>query len=320
MSLQRAVRVTFVVVAVHLAACSPDGIFGGNGNWRPGTAAHSIVVGPLTRSYLLHVPRFRPLTLSGLSGPYSLYLVLHGSSGTGDDIRRVSNMDSLSEAGRFLVAYPNGVRGGGGAYPSDWNVGPNCCGAAGREGIDDLGFLSALIRDVTRHLPVDVKRVYVVGFSDGGKMAHHAACKLSPMIAAIGVVSGSLQDATCVPGRAVPLVAIHGTGDTQVAYFDNALTPPPRPVSGLAAQMPTSIQFWISNNGCSSGSTASQSPSVDRATFTPCTGGEVVFYTIQNGVHAWPGEPAGGPGSAPPMSELKASVVMTQFLTRQYRP
>ena len=34
-------------------------------------------------------------------------------------------------ANRTIVAYPNGVSGGGGLYPTDWNAG-TCCGAAGR--------------------------------------------------------------------------------------------------------------------------------------------------------------------------------------------
>ncbi|GAC1649665.1 MAG: PHB depolymerase family esterase [Gemmatimonadaceae bacterium] len=296
--------------------CAPDGIFGGKGGWRPGTSSHDVAVGTLTRNYLLHVPLRRPTSSIGTTAPFPLYLILHGTSGTGDDIRRVSQMDSASEVGRFLVAYPNGVTGGGGLYPSDWNAGA-CCGAAARENIDDLGFLSALVRQVSAHLPVDAHRVYIAGFSDGGFMAYHAACKLSPMFAAIGVISGSLKDANCAPGRAVPVVAIHGTSDVEVPYNDNALTAPPQPVTGVGAQLPPSIQFWIATNGCSAGTAFTQSPSVTRTTFGVCTG-EVAFYTIQGETHAWPREPT-GPGSQAPMSELRATSVLTQFLSRQVR-
>src|SRR5437773_1561304 len=82
----------------------------------------------------------------------------------------------------------------------DWNAG-TCCGAAARENVDDVGFLKAVIDRVSKQLPVDQKRIYIAGFSDGGRMAYHAACQLSSTIAAIGVVSGSLLDDHCSPAK-----------------------------------------------------------------------------------------------------------------------
>jgi polyhydroxybutyrate depolymerase len=226
-------------------------------------------------------------------------------------------MDSLSEASRFLVAYPNGTTGGG-LFPSDWNAG-TCCGAAARENVDDVGFISALVSHVSKNLPVDARRVYVAGFSNGGRMAYHAACRLAPMIAAIGVVSGSLKDDQCTPARAVAVIAIHGTSDDQVPYADSALTRPPLVVTGLAASLPSSVQFWVATDGCNTGFVSRASAHVVRTSFRPaCAGAEVVFYAIEGGVHAWPGDP-GGSGSQPPMSELAASTVLAQFLGRQFR-
>jgi polyhydroxybutyrate depolymerase len=300
--------------ALVLGACSSDGVTGGTGSWKPGTDVHRIVVGPLTRNYLLHVPARRPITTGGVVGPYSLVIVLHGSSGSGEDIRQTTQMDPLSETGRFLVAYPNGVQGAGGLYPSDWNAGL-CCGAAGRENIDDVGFISAMIAEVGKKLALDKRRIYVVGFSDGGRMAHHLACKLSPTIAAIGVVSGSLKDDRCAPSAAVPVIAIHGTSDSQVPYDDPALTAPSKPLTAVAATLPPSVQFWLAANGCGGGAVSRTSRDVVRTSFASCAGAEVIFYSIEGGSHAWPG--AGG--SQPPMSELQASSVIYQFFTRQYR-
>jgi polyhydroxybutyrate depolymerase len=300
-----------------LSGCSSDGILGAgeSGYWKPGTSSHEVGAGGLARNYLLHVPVRKPLTTSGTVRPYPLLLVLHGSSGTAEDIRQTSQMDTLSELNRFLVAYPSGVRGGGGLYPSDWNAG-TCCGAAGRENIDDLGFISALIAQVSKKLAVDPRRVYIAGFSNGGRMAHYAACKLSPKIAAIGVVSGSLKDDTCAPTKPVAVIAVHGTDDNQVAFDDPPSTAPSRPLSGVAAQLPPSVQFWAARNGCGAGTATRVSPNVLRTSFSTCTGAEVMFYRVDGGVHAWPGEPSGS-GSQPPMSELRTSLVLTQFFNRQ---
>ena len=317
MTRNRSVFVTIgalvVATALTLVACSTS-ITGSTGSFKVGTGVHGIVVGPLTRSYLLHVPTRRPISPAGVVLPYPLLIVLHGSSGSADDIRQVTKMDSLSETARFLVAYPSGVQGAGGLYPSDWNAGL-CCGAAGRENVDDVAFISTLITEVARKLTLDRQRIYVVGFSDGGRMAHHLACRLSPTIAAIGVVSGSLKDDGCAPTKPVAVIAIHGTSDDQVAYDDASLTAPSKPLTGVAATLPPSVQFWLAADGCGAGTVSHMSANVVRTSFAGCTGAEVAFYTIKGGTHGWPGTG----GSQPPMSELAASVVVSQFFSRQFR-
>ena len=308
---------TALVAAILLAACVPEVISGGSGSFGVGTAGHNVAVGDLSRTYLLHVPTKRPVNTSGIVRPYSLVIVLHGSSGSAEEIEATTRMDLLSETGRFLVAYPNGLKGGGGLFPSDWNAGA-CCGAANRENIDDLGFISAIITQVSKQLAVDPKRVYVAGFSDGGRMAYHVACQLSPLIAAVAVVSGSLKDDACVPTKGVPVLAIHGTADDEVPYDDPALTPPTATPTGVGATLSQSLQFWLVRNGCTSAVVSKRSPNVTRTDFTTCSGGEVVFYSIEGGVHAWPGDP-GGAGSQPPMSELNASAIIASFFAAKQR-
>ena len=299
-----------IFAAAVSISCAPQGILGTSGNWKRGTTTHFISVGATPREYLLHVPQRRPLRLGGTIRPYSLVLVLHGSSANGEDIRQVSQMDSFSEVLRFVVAYPNGTSGGG-LGPSDWNGGV-CCGAAARDSVDDVGFLAALVAEVSKNLSVDPHRIYIVGFSSGAIMAYHAACKLAPMIAAIGVISGSLMDDNCAPARPVAVIGVHGTSDDQVPYGDPSLTPLPKSVTGAAAKLPSSAQFWVATNGCGPGAAALQSPHVVRTSFKGCTGAQVEFYTIEGGSHGWPQS-----GLAPPMSELQASSVIAEYFDRQ---
>jgi polyhydroxybutyrate depolymerase len=305
-----ALQALAIVASVVSMSCAPQGIVGTSGNWKRGTTTHFISVGTTPREYLLHVPQRRPVRLGGAIRPYSLILVLHGSSASGDDIRQVSRMDSLSELLRFVVAYPNGTNGGG-LGPSDWNGG-TCCGTATRDDVDDVGFLAALVGEVSKNVAVDPHRIYIVGFSSGGIMAYHAACKLAPMIAAIGVISGSLLDNNCTPARPVAVIGIHGTIDDQVPYDDPSLTPPPRPVTGVAAQLPPSAQFWVATNSCGPGAVTRPSPHVFQTSFKSCTGAQVLFYTIEGGTHGWPQS-----GLAPPMSELQASSVIAAYFEHQ---
>jgi polyhydroxybutyrate depolymerase len=299
-----------ILVAAGSMSCAPQGMLATSGNWKRGTTTHFITVGATPRQYLIHVPERRPMALGGLIRPYPLVLVLHGSSASGEDIRQVSRMDSLSEAGRFVVAYPYATNGGG-LGPTDWNGG-TCCGAAERNKVDDIGFLAALIAEASKNLTVDPHRIYIMGFSSGAIMTYHAACKLAPMIAAIGVISGSLMDDSCVPARPLAVIGIHGSSDDQVPYDDPTLTSPPAPVTGAGARLPPSAQFWVATNGCAQGVEVRQSPHVVQTSFKVCKGPHVVFYTIEGGTHGWPGA-----DQAPPMAELQASSVIAAFFGRQ---
>lgn len=276
-----------------------------------GTGLHQIDVGALTREYVLHVPQRRPMNSSGMVLPYSLVLVLHGSSASGGDIEATTNMDSVSEANRVVVAYPNGVAGAGGLFPTDWNAG-SCCGAAGRENIDDVAFINEVIGELEAKLPIDRRRIYVAGFSDGGRMAYRLACELSAQIAAIGVVSGSLREDSCAPARPVAVIAIHGTDDSIVPYDEGSDTPPVAAMSGVAATLPPSVQFWISQNGCTGGTVAPYSPHVEMTTFPTCTNGAgVAFYSVEGGAHGWP--VLTDPASDDPDQTFSATSVIVDF-------
>ena len=312
------IAVLMLVLGAVAGACS-DGPTapGESGNWKKGTALHAVIVGSITRSFTLHVP---PTTRRGAGGttvPYPLVLVLHGSAAVGSAIEEASKMDSLADAAVFLVAYPNATGGRFNVYASDWNAG-TCCGGANRDGVDDIGFLSALIQHTAANLPVDTKRIYVAGFSAGGRMAYYAGCKLSTTIAAIGVVSGSLVDDSCQPTKAVSLWAVHGTDDAEVLFDEPSATPPPRRFPGEADQLPPAVQFWTALVRCTGGTTKLTSPNVRQALFSGCVGADVEFNTINGGTHGWPGGPD-DPGARPPMNELNASLAMWTFFSKHVR-
>jgi polyhydroxybutyrate depolymerase len=312
---QRSLIGLALIVAIGAAGCSMDSITGENAttSFDIGTGLHTIDVGSLTREYILHVPQRRPMTSAGVVLPYPLVLVLHGSSGTGGDIEATTNMDSVSEANRVVVAYPNGVAGAGGLFPTDWNAG-SCCGAAGRENIDDVAFIKGVIDQLSAKLPIDKRRVYVAGFSDGGRMAYRLACELSTQIAAIAVVSGSLKADDCAPQKPVAVIAIHGTDDQVVPYDDDSDTPPSATMSGVAATLPPSVQFWVSQNGCGTGSVSAYAAHVDAMTFTGCTGADVAFYSVDGGAHGWP--VLVNPDSDDPDESFSATDLVNAFFRR----
>ena len=159
----------------------------------------------------------------------------------------------------------------------------------------------------------------VAGFSDGARMAYRAACELSADVAAIGVVAGSLVVQQCAPGRPVPLIAFHGTADTEVDYADSSYSVSRNPLVPVAVGVPPAVRFWAANDGCRGASVARRRATVTEVRYTGCAA-DVVFYRIEGGGHAWPGGAQDGADGAMPTRELMASVAMVRFFLRHRRP
>jgi polyhydroxybutyrate depolymerase len=147
------------------------------------TTSASIDIDGRTRTYLLHTPpgydRHRRT---------ALVLVLHGATQSPDGAERMSGMSALADREKFLVAYPGGT--GRLSRVPTWNAG-NCCGYALTHKVDDVAFIRALIDKLEHDYPVDPKRVYIAGISNGAMMSYRLACELSDKIAAITPVEGA---------------------------------------------------------------------------------------------------------------------------------
>ncbi|MBA3645013.1 MAG: hypothetical protein H0W63_02430 [Gemmatimonadaceae bacterium] len=241
------------------------------------TTSLKVVVNTANRDYLLHEPS--SAAASKLALP--LVILLHGSGLAAADMRATTSMDSIADARRFVVAYPQGV-----GSPSDWNAG-NCCGDPAASGTDDIAFLKAIIGAVSARLLIDAKRVYVGGFSDGARMAYRVACEMSTQIAAVAAVSGSEVTPNCAPKRVVPLIAFHGTADPSVSYTEATATPLPRAAPAAAANLPPVVKLFMATASCVSASSVLYQRTTVRYLGTGCTG-DVAFYAIFGGVHAWP--------------------------------
>lgn len=301
-----------VVLAAALAALiAPRGPRSSLGAPVPaGTSSQWIRVHRIRRTFVLHVPE----AVAGARTPVPLVILLHGSNSSGDDMRTGSGMDSLADAQDFVAAYPDGTRGLLGGI-SDWNAG-HCCGPAAAHGVDDVGFLRELIAELEARLPIDRERVYVAGFSDGGRLAYRAGCELAREIAGMAVVAASLTTTRCRPSRAIPLVAFHGTADDQVPYD----APVPRGVwhatDSSGAALPPAVQFWASVNGCSTPDTTRVAPLVLRTTFERCTRAPVVFYRLDGANHGWPTGTSASADDGQAMVEIDAAREAVRFLMR----
>ena len=228
-----------------------------------------------TRSYLVHVPKRLP------DGPVPVVLALHGAGMNGPLMAWFSGLHAKADEAGFVVAYPNGT--GRGTFLV-WNAGGFGDGG-GRP--DDVAFLGAVLDDLETVLPVDPRRVYACGLSNGGMMCYRLAAELSERIAAVAPVAGALMVRNPAPRRAVPLMHVHGTRDTIVPYGDGGR------LNGGAA----SARRWAQVAGCDdepeeeelAGDDADLPVTLERWA-DGRDGAEVVLVTIAGGGHTWPGQ------------------------------
>jgi polyhydroxybutyrate depolymerase len=231
-----------------------------------GTSVHTIEFGALNRSYRVHKP-------AGLPAAAPLVVMLHGGFGNGEQAEEDYGWDPLADSSKFVVAYPDGVG-------STWN-GHGCCGKSAQENIDDVGFITAMVGQISAALPIDKLRVYATGISNGGIMTYALACN-SGIFAAIGPDSATMLD-TCTAAHPTSVIHIHGTGDRLVPYNggQGATT-----VNGPS--IPDVNAFWRKVDQCGPPDITTKPP-VTTSTAACADDRSVELITIEGGRHQWPG-------------------------------
>jgi len=279
----------------------------------------TVTVSGAQRTYRLYVP-----ASLAQNTPVPLLVALHGGLGSGQQFEQQSGFDGLAEANRFIVVYPNGTPTRPGSQELVWNAG-TCCSVAeqGRENIDDVGFISALITQLETQYDIDNNRVFATGHSNGAMLAERLACQLASQIVAIGVQSGALTIGQCEPSKPVAALEIHGTDDQNVpinggvgskSLVQDDFPPPVDGLKTLAAQ-----------DGCPPAATTSTDSAVNFEIWHPCEAGTLVEWAKVTGAnHAWMGHPASPAaerleGGAPYMG-FDSSAAVWSFLSAHPRP
>jgi polyhydroxybutyrate depolymerase len=230
--------------------------------------------GGLTRTALVYVPsRYDGKT------PIPLVLSFHGRHGQGKDQANLSELHKVGERKGFLVVYPDGVA-------KSWNAGVGTGDAADR-GIDDVGFVDALMDKLAERYRIDPDRVYASGVSNGGFFVHRLACERSNRFAAIATVAGEMLPALAKDCRVASPVAVlifHGTRDPYVPYKGGQTKG-----SGIALSSEEAANVWSRNNG-STGEWKETFKKGDVHCRTSEGGrAPVRLCTVEGAGHTWPG-------------------------------
>lgn len=277
-----------LVPFLAIAGCGPSGAEPAGGDSAQTQVRQVVLADGSEREYRLVVPstgspespKGRPLVIG-----------LHGGMGNAEQFEQSSGFGDLAQREGFVAAFPEGS-----GLLQTWNAG-GCCGAAAREGVDDVGFIRTLIAAVESVVPIDPRRVFVAGHSNGGMMAYRLACELSDEVVGIGVQSAAFVAPSCPDGRPVSVIHLHGTADENVPISggrgNRGLADVDYPPARAAAE---ALARRAKCAGEPRTSTDPDNQDITVTRWSPCSSGsEVRFVTVRGASHAWMGTPAGSP-------------------------
>ena len=150
-----------------------------------------------------------------VDGEAPLIVSLHGYGGNSADHTTYFPLHERVNADGFALLLPNGTLDGEGN--PFWNPTDRCCDG-GKTGEDDVAYLSELVARAKKIK--DFGPVYFFGYSNGGFMSHHIACKGLPGLRAVASLAGTsyVVDSSCDGAPPVSVLHIHGTADGVILY------------------------------------------------------------------------------------------------------
>ncbi|MDG4819005.1 PHB depolymerase family esterase [Micromonospora sp. WMMD956] len=281
-----------------------------------GSSQRTLTVDGRERTYRLYRPASAKLT-----EPVPLVVMLHGAAGTGEQAEEAYGWTEEADRNGFVAVFPDGIN-------RAWAVGRECCGAPAREGVDDVKFITELVRTVGETVPVDPARTYVSGISNGGLLAFRLVCDTT-VFAAVGAVATTLTG-QCDDPKPVSVLHIQGKLDKTMPYGGG----PGRRDNGGTGRNPVKIDGppapelaarWRAVDDCGEPKDTTDGPVVRTAATCP-EGRAVELITITDAGHQWPGGKPNPPRAQrllnldPPSTALNATETIWQFFSAHPKP
>lgn len=254
------------------------------------SVTNTVTVGSVRRNYV-------EFSSQALNARVPALVVLMGGNATPAQEESRDGLFPYVDAQQAVLVYPLD-------YRESWNAGA-CCGAARALGIDDVGFVQAVVHSLQGQ--PNIGPVYLIGYSNGGKMAYDVACKDPGLVSAFAVIAATPVVA-CPNGQPISLLDIDGTKDPLTAFDDSS----PQHTQGGYRETSTTdeARAWARRDGCTGQPGATTIGSVVLTTWATCANGTAVELAgYQGGMHEWP--PGGG-------STPAAASLMWNFFTQPH--
>ena len=184
-----------------------------------------------------------------VEGTTPLIVSLHGFGGDSADQITYVPLHERVNADGFALLLPNGIRDSQGNR--FWNPTDECCDSA-KSGRDDVAYLTELVARAGELM--DFGPVYFFGYSNGGFMAYHMACKGLPGLRAVASLAGTsyVEDTRCEGAAPVSVLHIHGSEDEVILFDGDQSEPDPEGAGERAfyAGAQDMVTRWARRAGC----------------------------------------------------------------------
>ena len=184
-------------------------------------------------------------------GETPLIVSLHGFGGDSAHQSAYVPLHERVNADGFALLLPNGMLNAGGSR--SWNPTDDLFTRnSGDTPQNDIAYLTELVAEAMRI--GDFGPVYFLGYSNGGFMAYHIACKGLPGLRAVASLSGTsyVEDSTCDGAPLVSVLHIHGAEDDVILYDGDRGEPDPGKGGETAfyAGAEDMVTLWSRRAGC----------------------------------------------------------------------
>ena len=174
------------------------------------------LISPATATPNYTVGGDRPVTVNlpdTLANPAPLLILLHSASTSGAHQENYMHLGPVAKKNGLIYIAPDGMTNPEGKR--FWNASKSCCNRYKQE-VDDVAYINSLIDEISKTTPVDPKRIYLIGHSNGAFMSFTFACKTNKVAAIVAIAGAMDADSDCTPSTPVSLLNIHGTADKTI--------------------------------------------------------------------------------------------------------
>lgn len=228
---------------------------------------------------------------ANVPGPMPLIVFLHGLGGSGGELSSGLHLMEFSQGLGFAFLAPDGMLDN--SQRRFWNATQSCCNFDHLQ-VDHIELLRGWINDALKSPKIDPTRVYLVGYSNGGFLAHRAACELGSRLRGIFSIGGAgiNQPRSCHPDQAPNIVEIHSDDDAIVSFEGGYLFADRSRPKHPSAE--ATVKAWRKLSGCSEPAVATRDldldpriPGAETQVWSGqgCTGNSVELWRIRGGNH-----------------------------------
>jgi polyhydroxybutyrate depolymerase len=260
----------------------------------PAQAAHNYTVGG-ERPVTVNLPET-------LISPAPLLILLHSASTSGAHQENYMKLGPVAKKNGIIYIAPDGMTNPEGKR--FWNASKSCCNRY-KEEVDDVAYINSLIDEINKKTPVDPKRIYLIGHSNGAFMSFTFACKTNKVAAIVAIAGAMDQSPDCTPSSPVSLLNIHGTADKTIKVSGGSMNDSP-----YTSAKRTVTRIALANK-CSS-------PAITKKDFEPTIKGPettVFNYSCESHTHLQYWKIANGSHSPKLPSDFAEQVI--SFLLKQ---